>query len=276
MKVSVIMGVYNCEDTIRDAVDSILKQTFKNWEFIICDDNSTDGTLKILKEYADKYPENFVILHNNKNMRLAASLNRCLKAAKGEYVARMDGDDMSLPKRLEEQVHFLDCNRKYDLVGTQMVIFDEYGESGIRKVKEIPGKRDLKKGSPFCHATVMIRSECYKSLGGYRLAKETNRCEDMDLWFRFFAAGYRGYNIQKPLYKVREDTAAYKRRAPKHGIEAAKVYIKGYQLLDYPKSDYIYALKPILTSIIPGFIMKWYAKRRDYSREVMVHENTKN
>ena len=104
--VSIIMGAYNCENTIYDCMESILKQTYENWEFIICDDCSSDHTLEILKKY-EKNDKRIHILHNEKNMRLAASLNRCLEVAHGKYVARMDADDISMPDRLEKQVEFL-------------------------------------------------------------------------------------------------------------------------------------------------------------------------
>ena len=105
-KISVIMSVYNSEATLRESIDSILAQTYPDWEFIICNDASTDGTQAILEEYAEKDPERFILLKNEENKRLAFSLNRCLEKATGFYVARMDGDDISLPERFEKQVCF--------------------------------------------------------------------------------------------------------------------------------------------------------------------------
>ena len=98
-KVSVIMASYNGEKYISDAIQSLLDQTFQDWELVICDDCSTDSTYQILKRYAEKYPDKFQVLHNEKNLRLAASLNRCIKCTRGEYIARMDDDDVSLPER---------------------------------------------------------------------------------------------------------------------------------------------------------------------------------
>ena len=111
-KVSIIMGAYNCEETLEDSINSILNQTFTDWEFVICDDASTDNTLQVLEEYKRKYPDKFVILHNEKNLMLAGSLNRCLEYAEGEYIARMDADDIAVNTRLEKQVRFLDDNPK--------------------------------------------------------------------------------------------------------------------------------------------------------------------
>lgn len=131
------MGVYNAEKTIKRCIDSILNQTYENWEFIICNDGSSDGTLNILNEY-QKTDSRIKVISNKSNKKLAVSLNRCLKYAKGKYIARMDADDESLPQRLEVEVDFLERHEQVDLVGCNRIIFDEQGEYGIRKVKEYP------------------------------------------------------------------------------------------------------------------------------------------
>src|SRR5690625_1284595 len=100
--VSIIMGIYNCENTIARSIDSIIHQSFKNWELIMCDDYSTDNTYHIAKDYSRSF-KNIILIENNKNYGLAYSLNRCLDISKGKYIARMDGDDQSLSKRLQIQ-----------------------------------------------------------------------------------------------------------------------------------------------------------------------------
>lgn len=98
-EISLIMAVYNCQDTVAEAIDSIIGQTFQDFECIICDDCSTDDTYRIVCEFANEYPDRIVVLRNERNEKLAYSLNHCLRHAKGEYIARMDGDDISLPER---------------------------------------------------------------------------------------------------------------------------------------------------------------------------------
>lgn len=274
-KVSVIMGVYNCEKTLKESIDSILNQTYSNWELIICDDNSIDNTYRIAQEYAHDYPGKIILIKNKENLRLAATLNHCLEYVNCDYIARMDGDDISLPERFEKQVAFLNTNPQYQLVGTQMISFDETGDKGIRDVIEKPDKAYLRYDTPFAHATIMMRRSTYEKLGGYRVDKETTRCEDVDLWFRFYKEGFQGYNLQIPLYKVREGINDFKRRKLSYGINTAKVCYKGYKLLGYPKKYYIFLLKPILSSLIPSNLMKCYhnlidAKTRDrlLSRQV--------
>lgn len=257
-KVSVIMGVYNCENTVKESIDSIINQTYTNWEFIICDDGSSDNTYKIALEYAHQYPDKIRLIKNEKNLRLAATLNHCLEYATGEYVARMDGDDISLPARFKTQVAFLNANPQYQVVGTQMITFNETGDQGIRGGIEKPDKTYLRYTTPFAHATIMMRKDAYDKLAGYKVDKEITRCEDVDLWFRFFKEGLQGYNIPIPLYKVREGIQDFKRRKLSYAINTAKVCYKGYKLLDYPKKYYIFALKPIVSSLIPPKLLKYY------------------
>ena len=124
-KVSIIMGVFNCSDTLSDALDSILAQTYQNWELILCDDGSTDDTYRVASEYCGRYPGKIVLLQNEKNMGLNHTLNRCLAAATGVYIARMDGDDISLPERLSLEVAFLDAHPEYAIVSCPMIYFDD-------------------------------------------------------------------------------------------------------------------------------------------------------
>ena len=110
------MGIFNCSDTLSEALDSILAQTYQNWELILCDDGSTDDTYRVASEYCGRYPGKIVLLQNEKNMGLNHTLNRCLAAATGVYIARMDGDDISLPERLYLEVAFLDAHPEYAIV----------------------------------------------------------------------------------------------------------------------------------------------------------------
>ena len=124
------MGVYNAEKTIKRCIDSILNQTYENWEFIICNDGSSDGTLNILNEY-QKTDSRIKVISIKSNKILAASLIMRLNFAKGKYIAIMDADDESLPQRLEVEVDFLEGHEQVDLVGCNRIIFDEQGEYGI-------------------------------------------------------------------------------------------------------------------------------------------------
>lgn len=257
------MATYNCEATIRGSIDSIINQTLQDWEFVICDDCSSDNTYKILKDYETHNPDKFVILRNEKNSKLSFSLNRCLDNCKGEYIARMDGDDISVKNRLERQVDFLDSHPEYAMVGTAMLPFDEKGDRPVRYAKPVPDKNDMVNRSPFFHATIMMRKEVYDLIDRYLVSKRTTRAQDYDMWFRFFARDLKGYNLQEPLYRVLEDDAAIKRRTFKTRCYEVQTRLIGYHLLHYPLYKYVYAFKPILAALTPVPVMQWFHKMTD-------------
>ena len=250
-KISVIMAVYNAEKTLKEAVESILNQTYKNIEFIICDDASTDNSFKLLEEYTKK-DDRIILIKNEVNSRLSFSLNHCLKYATGEYVARMDGDDISTPERFEKQIKFLKEHPEYDLVGTAMQRFnDQDGLADVVNSVDTPDYYTLKNRIPFHHATIMVRREVYETLKGYTVCDRTARCEDYDLWFKFFKAGFKGQNLKEPLYLVREDMSAIRRRTAKYRFDALKTTWYGFKLLNYPK---FWLIKPTFIAIFKAFV----------------------
>jgi glycosyltransferase EpsE len=250
-RVSVIMAAYNCEETIRDSIDSILNQSYKDWELIICDDGSVDRTGEILAEYQKLYPRKIIVIQNNGNFQLPYSLNRCLMHAKGEFIARMDADDRSYEDRLEKQVTFLDEHPEIEVVGTAMTVFNGKDDIGVNYPPKTPGRLIIGPSVPFFHATIMMRKTAYDYLGGYSLKKSAIRCEDVELWLHFFGEGFHGANIQEPLYYVREDFSAVKRRKLKYAVNASITLFNGYRKYHYPLHQYVYIFKPIVSACIP-------------------------
>ena len=249
-KVSVIMAVFNCEKTVSAAIDSIVNQTYDNWELIICDDCSSDGTLEIVNQYNNKYPKKIKVIRNEVNSKLPASLNHCLKYVTGTYVARMDGDDVSKSDRFEKQIKYLKSHPGIDLVGSYMDIFNGKEIIGVAKVPENIDKYHFS----IYHATIMTYKYVYDKLNGYSLLKRAVRCEDLDLWFRFFAEGFSAANIQKSLYIVTDDENAKRRRNFKGRINATRTLLYGYHLLNYPIYRYPFAFNPIIKGLVPRFI----------------------
>ena len=202
-KVTVLMSVYNGEKYLQEAIDSILGQTFKDFEFLIINDGSTDKTGEILKSYNDP---RIKIINNEKNIGLTKSLNIGLRIAKGEYIARQDADDISMPERLEKEVEFLEQNRNVGLVGTDYLFINEKGKV-IHIVKCLNGSRELKakllEGNQFGHGSVMLRRECIDKVGVYR--EEFKFAQDYDFCLRI-AEMYDVANISEPLYKWRIDS----------------------------------------------------------------------
>lgn len=254
-KVSIIMGVYNCASTLGESIDSILAQTYQDWEFVICDDGSSDNTLQIVERYAAADPDRFLVLKNERNLGLNATLNRCLRAARGSYIARQDGDDISVPDRFEKEVAFLDNHPEYAFVSSNMSFFDERGVWGEWKNPEQPQRLDFFRNSPcFCHAPCMIRKEAFLKVGGYTERERYLRCEDVNLWYKLYAAGYCGYNIQAPLYAMRDDLNAYKRRTLKNRMNIILTEWDGMRSLDCRLSESHYFLKKAAKHIILAFL----------------------
>lgn len=266
-KISILMGIYNCEKTLAEAIDSILAQTYTDWELILCDDCSPDGTYALAKQYADRHPEKIILLRNEKNSRLAFTLNHCLEHATGKYVARMDGDDKCVPERFEKQVKFLEEHPGTVLVGTGMQRF--YNDGSFGAVAVCPPEPDRftphHNGPSFNHATILAYKSVFDALGGYQVLPRTIRGQDRDLWFRFFNAGYKGQNMDEPLYLVREDVEAISRRTFKDRWISFQTEIYGYRLLHYPIHWYIMPVIRLSKALVPQkaqlIYRNWQAKK---------------
>jgi len=201
--VSVVMPVYNTEKYVAEAIESILNQTFKDFEFIIVDDGSTDNSLKIIKEYAKKDKRIRVIV-NEKNMNNSASRNKGIKLARGKYIVTQDSDDISLPTRFEQQVKYMEEHPEIGVVGAWIEIFeDETGRTkGIRKYPE--NDTELRKMiffcSPIAQPVSFIRKEVFEKIDYYNT--EFPCSQDLDLWFRI-GTYYKLGNVPEVLVKYR-------------------------------------------------------------------------
>ena len=258
--ISVLMGVYNCASTLAEALNSLYAQTFQDFRIILCDDGSEDGTYGIAEAYAQKY-DNIVLLKNKKNAGLNYTLNRCLEYADTDYCARMDGDDISLPTRFEKEIAFLEAHPEYAIVSCSMTLFDEDGDFKTWNAIEKPRTIDFVKGSPICHAPCMVRTEAYRKVNGYSVDKRLLRVEDYHLWIKMYAAGYRAYNLQEPLYKMRDDKNAYKRRT--WNCRKNEMYVRtiGYKMLGLPWYYQVYALRPLFAYIAPKWLYNFIHRK---------------
>lgn len=264
-KISILMGIYNCAETLPDAICSILNQTVTDWELILCDDGSSDNTVCVALSFVQAHPDRIKLLCNPKNLGLNATLNRCLQVATGTYIARMDGDDICAPERFAEELAVMESEPNIAIVSTDMYFFDESGTWGIVQHPEYPHPRDFLAGSPFCHAPCMVRKEAYDAVGGYSVDKKLLRVEDYHLWIKMYKAGFRGKNIRKPLYSMRDDRNAYSRRKFRYRINEAYVRLLVVRELGLPASGCIYAMRPILVGLLPKSIYdklhKWNLNR---------------
>ncbi len=255
--ISVIMGIYNIpsKKILSKSISSILNQTYKNIEFIIIDDGSTNDTYRWAQELT-KGDKRVVLKRNKENIGLTKTLNKCLKLANGEYIARMDGDDYCTEDRLEKQLKFLQKNKEYSLVGTNTYNFDQNGIWGERKVKEEVEKKDFLFTSPIIHASILTYKKCYDIVNGYKEKWYTNRNEDYDMFMRMYSKGIKMYTIQESLYFYREDQTCYNKRKYKYRICEFLVRANGFRLLKlYPKAI-IYVFKPLIVGLVPQNILK--------------------
>jgi glycosyltransferase EpsE len=252
-RISVLMGIYNCAPTLPEALDSLYAQTYQDFKIILCDDGSKDNTYDVAKEYAEKH-DNIVLVRNEKNMGLNYTLNHCLEYADTEYCARMDGDDISLPTRFEKEIIFLDEHPEYAVVSVPMIYFDERGDFKVGKGKGEVQKKDFLHGSPICHAPCMYRSAVVKQLNGYAVDDHLLRVEDYNLWFRMYANGFKAYMLSTPLYKMRDDRNAKRRRNWMTRRNEIYAMSTGFRLLQLPWYTQIFALRPFVAHIVPTWL----------------------
>ena len=200
--VSVLLPVYNCAHYVHEAISSILRQTFVDFELLVLDDGSTDDTPRVLAGISD--PRMLVLQHANKG--LPATLNRGISLAKGKYIARQDADDVSLPERLARQVQYMEAHPECGLLGTWSSILRDRAETG--RMHKHPADHatlafEILFDSQFVHPSVMFRRSVVETVGGYSTDISKRGPEDYDLWVRI-ARQFRMANIPEPLIQYRE------------------------------------------------------------------------
>src|SRR6267378_876440 len=200
--ISVVLPVYNCPHYVGEAIDSVLAQTFSEYELILIDDGSTDDTPSVLTRYKDSR----IRLVTQDNRGLAATLNRGIELATGRYIARQDQDDASLPERLEKQIAFLDAHPNCALVGTWAQIWKERAPTARahrHAGDDATLKFELLLNNPFVHSSVMMRKAALDRVGVYSTDKTRQPPEDFELWSRI-AREYAVANIPEMLHVYRE------------------------------------------------------------------------
>lgn len=226
-QISVIMGVYNVASYIEEACQSILCQTYGDFEFLITDDASTDDTLRKLKKIA-ALDSRVIINQNKRNIGLAKTLNNLIDSAKGKYIARMDGDDISMPDRFEQQIKILESGQ-IKVCGGWISVFGQTKEALVRyPVEDQEIKAALLFFSAIPHPAVMMSTELIKK---YRYAEDASIVEDYDLWTRL-ANKVAMYNIPKILLKHRQ-----------HDQQVSRAYrLKQYKLASQVSVRYLNTL----------------------------------
>lgn len=253
-KISIILPTYNGGKYIRRAIESVVTQSFKDWELLVIDDGSTDNTKEIVESFNN--PQ-IIYLKNEKNLGIQKTLNRGLKEAKGEYIARIDDDDEWVDsQKLEKQFNFLDENKNYVLIGTGVIVVNEEGEELFRYL--LPSEdEDIRSKilgkNCFVHSSVMFKKDTALKFGGYDESANTRHVEDYDLWLKLGTVG-KFANLPTHAVKFTQRKGSI---SGKNKIEQFKkniTLIKTYKN-KYPK--YIGAfIRAYVRLIIYGFILK--------------------
>lgn len=259
--ISVIVGVYNNEKTIQKALISVLEGTYQDIEVIVCDDCSKDQSKDKVKELMNKY-SNLILIENEENHGLSFCLNRCLKKAKGEYIARLDGDDYCCNDRLKKQLEYLQSHPNLSFVCSNAYLFDY--KNGVYGIREYDNNVDLNlliKYNPFIHPTMLIKKECIEKIKGYSNELDVLRCEDYDLFFNLYFHHFQGANINDELYYYYEDSTNLKKHSIKVRINEYKLRKRWYKKFNLGFKQSLFRFKPIILIFIPKFIYRSMHKK---------------
>jgi len=243
--ISVIFSVYNGAPYLKEAIESILNQTFTDFEFIIVDDGSTDETPKILDGFTDT---RIVRLKNEKNLGLVRSLNKALSLAKGEFIARMDADDISLPERFAKQITYFKKHPQMGVLGTAISQVDKRGRFISVLVPPIHHELILWQmffGCPIFHPTVMMRRKALAAVGYYDV--NFTHVEDTELWSRLLLNRTKFANLPEALHIRRLHSRSI------ISTQSAVQYQRGIIIRQH-------LLKLFLGYAVPADIVAWFLR----------------
>jgi glycosyltransferase involved in cell wall biosynthesis len=262
MKLSLIMAVHDQAATLESAVSSILNQSFGQFEFIIVDDASASDTKQILNRFSQQ-DKRIKLITNSHQLGLTRSLNKALAQARGQYIARMDSDDLALATRLEKQLEYLSSHSQLALLGTAVYLINSEGNRiGLKRYPS--DYQTLKKiilsYCPFVHPTLMIRHSVLRELGGYK--PEFTYAQDYELVLRLLAQ-YPAANLPQPLLEYRVDTPeaiSFKHLKLQERL-ALKARVLALTQYHYPFSQAWRLLKPGLSYLVPSSLKKIIYRR---------------
>src|SRR5688572_15308235 len=213
--ISVVLPVFNCEKYIGQAIQSVLQQTFTDFEFIIINDGSNDNTEEVIKSFSDS---RIIYEKNDSNKGLVYSLNKGVDKAVGKYIARMDGDDICMPERFRKQIDYLEQNGKVDVLATIVTLIDENDQvkgiwpADLKNINEKEIRRQLPKDNCIAHPTVIGKTSVFKK---YKYNQTQSQLEDYDLWLRLLNDGIVIHKLAEPLLLHRILQSSFTRTSKK-------------------------------------------------------------
>lgn len=254
--VSIILPTYNGADRINESIKSVLGQTYTNWELLVIDDGSKDNTKDVIENFT-KSDLRIRYIKNENNLGLQKTLNKGIREAKGEYIARIDDDDIWCdPQKLEKQFEFLDKNKDYVLVGTGVIVVDESGKELFRYLVPVSDydirERILGKNC-FVHSSVVFRKAVVLGLGGYGEGSDVRNMEDYDLWLRI---GLKGKFANLPMHS----TKWCLRNGSLSSVNRIDIFKKIINLIksykDFYPNYYLAVVRSYARLFIYGFILR--------------------
>ncbi len=263
-KISVIMPVYNTEEYVWEAIESILNQTFSDFEFIIIDDGSSDTSWEIIQKYAKK-DKRIKALQNEWNKGISYTRNKLISLTTTNYIASQDSDDISTPQRLELCYNFLENNKEYAVIGGNNIIINENWEEIWNRKYSNSIKNIILKKSPLSQPSTMFKKDIFEKIWWYD--NNLNYGEDYDLRLKIFANWNKIKNLQKDLLKYRVRTGQTKsdklKETIKNTIFIQKRAIKTYWL-QASISDKIYHFIEYCLLLLPNSLILWLFKKLEY------------
>ena len=249
---TVLMSIYNGETYLATAIESILSQTFTNFDFLIVDDASTDKSSIILKKFA-RQDSRIKIITNKQNQGLAYSLARGVEAATTPWIARMDADDIAIRDRLAKQMQYIDEHPDIDILGSYALNVNDSGE--ILGERKVPIDHDnicqLIWTNPLIHPTVIFRRSAILKIGSYHYKTRQRIPEDYNLWFRACAAGLQFANLPEPLIYYRFSQENFVRNNLKFLLAHVLIGWQGCWLVKASPLAYLGITKPFVLGILP-------------------------
>lgn len=251
IQISVLMIAWNAEQTISESIQSILKQTYKNFEFIIVDDSSSDGTWKLIQAFK-RNNKRIITYRNVSNLGIAGSRNRAISLASGKYIAWQDADDISYPTRLELQYSMLEKSPNIGIIGASLEFFDAEGTHSIRTYKTFDQeiRAHIFRYSPVAQPVAMIRKASLDRAGLYDLRYPP--AEDLDMSFRI-GTHFKFANLSQPLlkYRIASSSATYKKLRK---IEMSTLKIR---LTNIFNPAYRFTLLDLLFNLVQYLLIIW-------------------
>jgi glycosyltransferase involved in cell wall biosynthesis len=258
--VSVVMSVYNEENYLKDTIDSISNQTEQDFEFIIVDDGSNDGTLDVL-DSIKKTDRRIRVISNSKNAGIAKALNNGIKYASGKYIALMDAGDISHPRRFEKQVDFLEKRKDISILGTQGQWIDlDHKVIGSWKLPLDVGDKEIYKTGGAIHPSIMVRRDLFDTIGLYKSDLEMS--QEFEMYLRAIKNGFKIANLDDPpLISVMERkggmTLTHLKTIQKNQLIIKIKYLKYFLNFE----NIFYTIRSCIGYLIPNFMLKGIVKK---------------